>query len=277
VLAALNGVFGDYLAATDNPLSTPMHLPEWPTDARQPLVLLHGLCMNGAQWQRDGADFAAALARLGHAPVALTYNSGLTIAENGWQLAELLEARLAGSAERDLSLVGHSMGGLVARSAIHQAQAAGMAWPRRLRRLVTLGTPHHGAPLERGGQQLQQLLALTPYARPLAHLAQRRSAGIRDLRYGCLLAADSGKASRIPLPEGVECYAVAACTAERLDGLPGKMLGDGLVPVPSALGQHRQVAWRLAFDDTATIVKLGHLALQTDPRVLAQLQAWLGD
>jgi hypothetical protein len=70
---------------------------------------------------------------------------------------------------------------------------------------------------------------------------------------------------------------VAACTAERLDGLPGKMLGDGLVPVPSALGQHRQVAWRLAFDDTATIVKLGHLALQTDPRVLAQLQAWLGD
>ncbi len=268
-LAALNGVLGDYLESTTNPLATPMSLrPLVDGASGPPLVLLHGLCMNEAQWRRDGADFPAAFARLGYRPLGLRYNSGRAIWRNGAELASLLE-----DVPGPLTLLGHSMGGLVARSAI--AQARGKRWPKRLRRLLTLGTPHLGAPLERGGQQVQRLLAVSAYSRPLAALAARRSAGIRDLRHGSLLEADAGLASRVPLPAGVPCFAAAASAARAPGGMPARWVGDGLVPVSSALGQHREAARRLAFTDTAVFPGLGHLELQTDAAVLAQLTAWL--
>jgi pimeloyl-ACP methyl ester carboxylesterase len=268
-IAALNGVLGDYLEASANPLAIAMSLhPLVDGASGPPVVLLHGLCMNEAQWRRDGADFPAALAELGYQPLGLRYNSGRPIWRNGADLAALLD-----TVPGPLTLLGHSMGGLVARSAI--AQAGRRRWPKRLRTLITLGTPHQGAPLERGGQQVQRLLEVSAYSRPLAVLAARRSAGIRDLRHASLLEADAGKASRLPLPEGVTCYAVAATTAREPSGSPAHWLGDGLVPVASALGQHRSPARRLAFTDTALFTGLGHLALQTDEAVLEQLRAWL--
>jgi len=281
-LAALNGLLGDYLEDTANPLATRMGLHplvDGAATAGPPLVLLHGLCMNEAQWRRqtdeESADFPAALAGLGYRPLGLRYNSGRAIWRNGAELAALLED-LPGP----LTLLGHSMGGLVARSAVWHAQQLGLRWPQRLRRLVTLGTPHLGAPLERGGRQVQQLLALRAYSRPLAALAARRSAGIRDLRFASLCEADAGRASRIPLPAGVACYAAAATTARQAGGDAlgevARWVGDGLVPVASALGQHRDPARRLAFDGTALFPGLGHLGLQTDPAVLARLRDWLG-
>ncbi|MGQ3054117.1 MAG: esterase/lipase family protein [Roseateles sp.] len=270
MLAALNGVLGDYLEQTANPLATPMSLRPLVDGATgAPLVMLHGLCMNEAQWRRrDGKDFPAALAQLGYQPLGLRYNSGRPIWKNGAELARLLN-----DVPGPLTLLGHSMGGLVIRSAI--AQAGRRRWRKRLRCLVTLGTPHQGAPLERGGQQLQQLLAFSAYSRPLASLAARRSAGIRDLRHASLLEADAGKASQLPLPEDVACYAIAATTSKRAGGSPARWLGDGLVPVASALGQHRSPARRLAFTDTALFTGLGHMGLQTDAAVLQQLQDWL--
>lgn len=277
--AALNGVFGDHLAATGNPLAIgmclrhegrPLQAPP-PGIGPRPLVLLHGLCMNDLQWRRDEADFAAALAALGYTPLHLHYNTGLRICDNGRMLAELLEQLVEvwpGSLQ-DLTLLGHSMGGLVARSAIDHAELAGMRWPARLRRLVTLGTPHRGAPLERGGRQLEQLLGLTAYARPLAALAARRSAGIQDLRFGTLREADLGRRSEVPLPVDVECYAVAATTGQNARGLPARLLGDGLVPLDSALGLELPPARRAVFTG------IGHLQLQTDAKVLEQLIAWL--
>ncbi|WP_235533545.1 MULTISPECIES: alpha/beta hydrolase [unclassified Roseateles] len=268
-LAALNGVLGDYLEQTANPLATSMSLHPLVDGATgPPLVMLHGLCMNEAQWRRDGADFPAALARLGYQPLGLRYNSGRSIWKNGAELARWLD-----EVPGPLTLLGHSMGGLVIRSAI--AQAGRRRWRKRLQCLVTLGTPHQGAPLERGGQQVQQLLAFSAYSRPLAGLAARRSAGIRDLRHASLLEEDAGKASPLPLPEGVACYAIAATTSKKASGSPARWLGDGLVPVASALGQHRSPARRLAFTDTALFTGLGHMGLQTDAAVLQQLQDWL--
>jgi pimeloyl-ACP methyl ester carboxylesterase len=228
------------------------------------LLLIHGLCMNDRQWTRSGHDHGRALARdHGFTPIHLLYNSGRPIAENGRELASLLERLLDAWAARspELAIVGHSMGGLVARSAYRQAAEAGHAWPERLRKLVFLGTPHHGAPLERGGRWLEGVLGASPYTAPLARLGAIRSAGIQDLRHGLAF----------PLPDGVACYAAAATLA------PGP-IGDGLVPLASALGRHRRPDKTLAFPDGHTWVGpgLGHFDLLDRPEVYAQLRAWLG-
>src|SRR4029453_1583503 len=77
-----------------------------------------------------------------------------------------------------------SMGGLVARSASYHGRLARHDWLRSLRRLIFLGTPHHGAPLERGGHRLDYVMELSPYVAPFTRLGKARSAGITDLRYG---------------------------------------------------------------------------------------------
>jgi pimeloyl-ACP methyl ester carboxylesterase len=244
--------------------------------------------MNDLQWSRAGHDHGAALARdLGFTPVYLHYNSGRHVSANGRGLAGELERLLGAWPQRveRLVLLGHSMGGLVARSAVHHAAAAGLRWPRRLDALVCLGTPHHGAPLERAGHWIDVVLDATPYAAPLARLGQVRSAGITDLRHGILLDDERGareglgcgKDARpeVPLPAGARCVAVAATLGEE-GTLKGRVLGDGLVPVASALGRHRNPARALAFDDTFVAKHIGHLGLLSDAGVYAQLRRWLG-
>ena len=138
------------------------------------------------------------------------------------------------------------MGGLVARSACHYGPIAGHAWPRHLRRLAFLGTPHLGAPMERGGNWVDAVLGAAPYAAPFARLGKIRSAGITDLRHGNVLDEHWEGRDRfarahdiprfVPLPDGVDCYAMAATTGKKRGDLRDRLLGDGLVPVSSALG-----------------------------------------
>ena len=110
VQAAANGVLGDHLAASANPLAIPMRLRRdgQPLDLTTPalaaaipqptgkiLVLAHGLCMNDRQWRRKGHDHGAALAAdAGFTPVYLHYNSGLHVSTNGRAFAGQLEALL---------------------------------------------------------------------------------------------------------------------------------------------------------------------------------------
>lgn len=303
VVAALNGVLGDHLAATGNPLAIPMtfrragrelvlerfamrsHVPE---ATSRLIVLLHGLCMNDLQWQREGHDHGQGLARdSGYTPIYLHYNSGLSISTNGRILAQLME-RLYDvwpvPIER-LVMIGHSMGGLVARSAIHHGalmQRGAPRWPARLNDLVCLGTPHQGAPLERVGHGVDLLLSATPYAAPLARLGKLRSAGINDLRFGNIVSgpavnAGSNHSSRVPLPDAARCYAIAATLGPTPGALKGKLLGDGLVPVDSALGRHREADHRLAFaeDRQAVVHGTGHLDLLSSAEVYEQLRQWL--
>jgi pimeloyl-ACP methyl ester carboxylesterase len=156
-LAALNGVLGDHLADTANPLALKMQfrLRNMPQNSGgRIVVLIHGLCMSDLQWTRRDHDHGAALARdFGYTPVYLSYNSGLHISTNGRALAESLEALITQwpAPVEDFVIIGHSMGGLVARSACHYGEEADHLWRRKLRKLVFLGTPHHGAPLERIG------------------------------------------------------------------------------------------------------------------------------
>jgi hypothetical protein len=280
LVSALNGVLGDHLAASANPLAIPMQLRSegralplerdalaaaLPKPSTRVLVLVHGLCMSDRGWTRAGHDheYGGALARdLGVTPLHLLYNSGLPIRENGRLLAGLLEGLLAAWPRpvAELAIVGHSMGGLVARSAYREGAAAGHAWPARLAKLVFLGTPHHGAPLERGGRFLEAALGLSPYTAPIVRLGALRSAGIRDLQHG----------DASPLPRGIPCYALAAT-------LGPDPLGDGLVPLASALGRHRRPERTLAFPVPHTWVGrgLGHLDLLASPAVYERLRACL--
>ena len=312
LLAVLNGVVGDGLAATDNPLAIDMRLrrdgvaldlaPDAlaraiPAATPHVLVLVHGLCMNDLEWTTAaGHDHGAALERdAGLTALYLHYNTGLHISTNGRAFADVLE-RLVGAwpvPVETLSVLCHSMGGLVTRSAAHVAGEAGMAWPRLLTRIVFLGTPHHGSPLERGGNRLDRLFLKTRFSAPFARLGHLRSAGITDLRHGSLLdedwrwrdrfAARPDTRRAVPLPPGVEAFAVAASlprrrrrAGRRAGDVLDRTLGDGLVPLASALGQHADAALALAFDADRQHVAHGvhHFGL-LGPGVYPTLRRWL--
>jgi hypothetical protein len=305
LIAVLNGVLGDYLAATANPLATPMALrrdgralqvdsallaTSLPDATGRVLVMIHGLCMNDLQWSREGHNHGAALGRdLGFTPVYLHYNSGLHVSINGHALAQQLEHLIEQwpqPVERFV-LLGHSVGGLLARSALHYGAQADHRWPSRLSDMVFLGTPHHGAPLERAGNWVDIVLGATPYARPFARLGKVRSAGITDLRHGNLLDEDwvgrdrfargADRRQHVPLPQDVRCYAVAASIGQRTADLKNRLLGDGLVPLDSALGRHRDPARCLQFAEDRQWIGygVGHLDLLKHPELYAQLLRWL--
>jgi pimeloyl-ACP methyl ester carboxylesterase len=270
MLAVLNGVVGDTLAETGNPLAIAMRLrqrgraldleapslaKELPNAGPKVLVLVHGSCMSDLQFRWHGHDHGEGLAReLGYTPLYVHYNSGLHVSTNGRELAGLLEQAVRSWPVRveEMTIVAFSMGGLVARSACIAAEAAELSWRTRVTDAIFLGTPHHGAPLERGGHALELLLGLSGYSAPIAGLGKIRSAGVTDLRFGNLVDEDwqardrfaHGSDSRavVSLPEGVRCYAIAGSTTPATR--TGKLAGDGLVPVDSALGGRRAKALR---------------------------------
>ena len=303
VLSALNGVMGDRLAEDGNPLALTMELRQQGRvidlaalhasgqATGKVLLLVHGLCMNDLQWLRAGHDHGAHLAQaLGYTPVYVRYNTGLHTSINGGELAGRIEALLADwpVPVQELNVLVHSMGGLVVRSAVQQAVQGGLQWPGRLRKLVFLGTPHHGAPLERAGNWVDVILGSTPWSRPFARLGHLRSAGITDLRYGHVQEADWQGHDRfrkrpdarhhLPLPPGVACYTVAATLARQRSPLAERLVGDGLVPLRSALGQHEQAERTLEFPKSHQYVAygLGHMALLEDAQVAQQLVRWFG-
>ncbi len=295
-MAALNGVWGDHLLASGNPLAITMQLridgqpwrealarPAAPAPQRRVLVLVHGLAMNDGQWQRQGHHHGQALAEaLGYSVLALHYNSGRAVADNGRDFSQQLDGLLADwpVPVEELVVLAHSMGGLVSRSAV--AQGARRPWRQRLRGLVCLGTPHHGAPLERGGRWIDLALGLSPYGAPFAKLGRSRSAGITDLRFGNVLhrpAAQQHHDDRppVPWPRGLPLYLVAATTAAQTRGLKHTLLGDGLVPLASALGEHTDPRQRLRVpaQNRLVLTQANHWDLLNRPEVTAQLLKWL--
>jgi len=306
VLAALNGLMGDRLVADDNPFATPMTLryqgdalnwqalPPMPEARGNVLVLIHGLCMSDLHWhaRHEGGvvDHGEALAAaLGYTPVYLRYNSGLHTSVNGRYLCAWLEQLIARWPRpvEELSVVAHSMGGLLIRSALHHAEQESLRWPGRLKNIVFLGTPHHGAPLERVANWVDVILGSTPYTAPFARLGQLRSVGITDLRYGHLLDDDWQGRDRfqrtpdtrrvVPLPRGVACYAVAAATAAKRGVLADRLIGDGLVPLRSALGQHDDARRNLVLPEASQWIayRTNHMGLLSSQEVTGKMIGWL--
>lgn len=306
--AALNGVFGDVLADTHSPLAIAMELRHDGVPlvltrealaaralGRRLALFVHGSSMDDASWRRAGHDHGARLAEdLGFTPVRVLYNSGRHVSTNGAELARLVDALVAAwpTPLEQLVVVGFSMGGLVARAAIRAAEAGSLAWRGRLTGLATLGTPHHGAPLERAGNLVDVLLGVSRYSAPLGRLGQLRSAGVTDLRYGNVLDEDWRGRDRFahgedprtpcPLPRGVSTLAIAATASKVVPIALGPtardadaLASDALVPVSSALGRHDDATRALAFDAQHVVAGAYHLDLLSSAEAYAHLLRWL--
>jgi pimeloyl-ACP methyl ester carboxylesterase len=307
LVAAVNGLIGDTLERRQSALSQPMAVrvagepvgvsrteldAAFPTATPRIVVFLHGLMETEFSWkwgkQRTGDTYGEMLEHeLGWTPVYVRYNSGRRISENGRSLAELLEDVVAAwpVPVSDIALVGHSMGGLVARSGAHRADLDRKVWPTLVRQIVSLGTPHMGAPLEQVVHYASAGLAVLPETQPFSRFLRRRSGGIRDLRQGSLVDEDwrdrdhdalrAEACAEVPLLNGVtHCFVTATITRSPRHPL-GRLIGDYLVLQPSGSGRSR--TRRIAFDEEYGhhVGGAHHFALLNHPAVYDKLRAWL--
>jgi hypothetical protein len=210
----------------------------------------------------------------------------LHISENARQLNSL-RARLVEHwpvRVGQLSLVRHSIGGLIAQGACFDAAEAGLPWVRLVRQVACLGSPHLGASLGQFVHYASAALVRIPETRPFGRLL-RRSAGIRDLRQGSLVDEDwhglDADALRrrvireVPLLEGADHYFVTATITRSPRHLLGRIIGDGLVLTASGAG--RNPARRISFDDANGLHLPGanHFTLLNHDEVYAALRRWL--
>jgi pimeloyl-ACP methyl ester carboxylesterase len=308
LVAAINGLIGDTLERRQSALCQPMAVrvagepvgvtradldTAFPAATPRVVVFLHGLMETEFSWkwgkQRTGDTYGEMLEHeLGWTPVYVRYNSGRRISENGRSLADLLEQVVASwpVPVSDIALVGHSMGGLVARSGAHQADLDRKMWPTLVRQVVSLGTPHMGAPLEQAVHYASAGLNMLPETQPFSRFLRRRSGGIRDLRQGSLVDEDwldrdpdvlrAEACAEVPLLNGVtHCFVTATITRSPRHPL-GRLIGDYLVLQPSGSGRSR--TRRIAFDEEYGhhVGGAHHFALLNHPAVYDKLRVWLG-
>lgn len=297
-VAVLNGLIGDRLEREGSDLAQPMAVrvrgevadASAFADPRPRLVVfLHGLMETEMSWGWSRAEpYGSRLARdLGCTPVYVRYNTGRHVSENGRSLSELLQELVASWAVPvdDIALVGHSMGGLVARAACQCAVLDGSSWVRHVHHVVSLGTPHMGAPLERAAHRAAHALWQLPETRPFGNFLRRRSSGIRDLNLGSLVDEDwrdrdpdelrLAACAEVPLLEGATHHFVSATVTRTASHPLGRLVGDTLVLVPSASGRSRTRRIGFRDEDGHHLGGTHHLALLNHPEVYAKLRAWL--
>ena len=310
-VAALNGWAGERLEHHGNPLATKMGVrhhgrivpPEpgplasaYPDATRRVAVFVHGLASSEAMWNlhaerhsgNRNTNYGSRLqADLGYTPLYVRYNSGLHISDNGRQLAQLLDGVVSAwpVPVDELLVVGHSMGGLVARSACHYGQEAGFGWIDRVRHVVFLGSPHLGAPLEKVTNVAAWLLGFTDVTRPFADALNTRSAGIKDLRFGAVLddhwrdadldALLENRTGDVPLLPGANHYFVAATLTRNKRHPVAVAIGDLLVREASAFGRGRVRQLQFPIEHGRRIGPLHHLALLNHPDLYDQMRRWI--
>lgn len=308
-LGALNGIAGDRLAR-DHPdltfdLTVRRHGRDIPLDADglaegfpdatpRLVVFVHGLCETEEAWRlapiggpRRPGYGSRLRDELGYTPIYLRYNTGLRISDNGRRLTAALD-RISSewpTEVGEIALVGHSMGGLVARSACHYAEREEHAWSGQLRHVFCLGTPHLGAPLEKAAHAAAWTLGRLPESRPFADLfLNGRSVGIKDLRHGSLVEEDwsemdpdeflRSRCREVPfLPTATYCF-IGATVTQRPDGI-GALIGDLLVHYPSASGRGRSRRIPFEVDNGRHLGGTHHLQLLNHPAVYEQIRDWI--
>lgn len=304
LIGILQGFIGDALETDSSALATDMSvrvdgaIVPWTTDSlaaafpdasSRVVVFLHGLVETENAWHVGGrASYGERLETdLGSTSVQIRFNTGRHISENGRSLhallTELCDAWPVPVTE--IALVGHSMGGLVARSACNLAAAEDASWVRSVRHTVSLGTPHLGAPLEQFVHRISAALVAVPETRAIGRLLRRRSSGIRDLHQGSLVDDDwrdrdrdalrAAAYSEVPLlPDVMHCFVSAVVTTSPNHPL-GRVIGDGLVLLPSAKGINRTRRIGFREEDGLHVPRANHFTLLNHDAVYEKLLSWL--
>lgn len=305
VRAAVNGLIGDELRLVGDPQAITMSLrrdgvdvPATPWKVRQAypdatghlVVFVHGLCESEESWlsgRRERTTYAERISAETQATaVSLRYNTGLHVSENGQHLDELLEQLIAAwpVAVHRITLVGHSMGGLVARAATNRATVAGHQWAQRVSDVVCLGTPHAGANLEKAAHLGSRILRIWPQSSPFGTILDSRSAGIVDLRHG-YITADEWQGQDLTARWGLDRIAAAplahaeyhfvAATVGATPRHPfSAVLGDLIVHFSSSAGIGRRGPV-VPNAQLEYLPSANHFALLNHPRVADWLVTWI--
>jgi pimeloyl-ACP methyl ester carboxylesterase len=312
IKGALSGAFGDALTEALNPFAVDMAVrvrgrdvpltPEglsagFPQATGRIAVFLHGLCETEDAWRLAPRAARSVQPRpptygrrlrdeLGYTPVYLRYNSGLHISENGRRLSALLNDLLAAWPVDviGIALIGHSMGGLVGRSACHYGCDTG--WCKKVTDVFTLGTPHLGAPLEQAAHAAACALARLPETRPVARALNARSVGIKDLGRGYLTdECWSGQdpeaffrhaARDVPFLPHANHYFISASLMRDHDHRIGRHIGDLLVLHASAWGMAgRGERLRFPVENYRHYGGATHFDLLGHPAIADQIVKWL--
>jgi pimeloyl-ACP methyl ester carboxylesterase len=309
----VNGLMGDFLYERDNDLHIQMGLrvqgrpvsPELsaltaalPEATGRIVVFVHGLMCTEWCWSLHAdklhgdpdVNFGTMLAKeFGFTPLYVRYNTGLHISENGRLLSALLESVFAAYPVpiTQIVIIGHSMGGLVSRSAAHYGHEHKASWAKHLTHVYCIGSPNLGAPLEKTGNVLASVLGYfdVPGTQVPAVLLKARSAGIKDLRFGYVIDEDwkdrdpdallEDNRHNVPFVDSV-LYCFVAGTLTRDPSHPATaLLGDVLVRMPSAAGRAPDPARRIPFHVGSVVSSTHHIELANHPDVYAEIRRWL--
>jgi len=305
VVGALNGMWGDSLVERHNGLALNMALraagrdvvltrsglqAAYPHATPRLAVFVHGLCETDDAWTLAGSRHVPygyrLQAELGYTPLYVRYNTGLHISENGRLLAQLLDqvAENWPTEVHEVALIGHSMGGLVGRSACHYS--GGCLWCSKVRHVFTLGSPHLGAPLEQAANAASYVLGQLPETRALlANPLNLRSVGIKDLRYGYLTdecwdgqdcnAFLRNTSREVPFLPTASHYFVCATLSREPGTLSARIIGDLLVLQASAWSQQRGQRMRFPVEHYSHFGRINHFELLNHPAIYMQMRRWM--
>jgi len=291
--ALLNGLMGDTLAARQSPLAIEMSL-KGKIRGDKLCVLVHGLCDSETSWgfTDDPSQNYGRLLQgdLGYEPLFASYNSGLHISTNGQALARELDRLLKrkSSKIREIVFIGYSMGGLVVRSACHYGEQAGSDWVKLVKKIFLIGVPHLGSDWEKLGHVTSFILKKipNPFTWGIAAIGNRRSAGIKDLRFGYLLDEDwkdldeniSWRNNRhsVPFLKTADHYHITGTVAKNADHFFARYFGDGLVPMRSAMGNSFIKSQRMEIPPERVKIfrGLSHRRLIHHPEIYGQIRDW---
>ncbi|MET8497643.1 lipase family alpha/beta hydrolase [Streptomyces microflavus] len=200
-------------AAPGTPGTHPNRLPG-SLAAERPVVLLHGFIDNRSVF----VLLRRTLARHGRRHLASLNYSPLTrdLRTAAGLLGRHVEEVCARTGQREVDIVGHSLGGLIARYYVQR-----LGGDRRVRTLVTLGTPHGGT-------------AVAPGAgiHPIVRQMRGRSALIEELRRpapGCRTRFVSfwSELDQVMVPVGTACV-----DHPDLDAVNVRVTGIGHLALP---------------------------------------------
>ncbi len=304
----LNGVVGDTLEEKASSLARKMQFYKggrpvnltreditkaYPKPTSKICILVHGLVSDELMWNFPSSkdNYGNLLQKeLGYTPFYLRYNSGLHISENGKNLSTLIHTLFKNypTSIKELVLIGHSMGGLVIRSACYYGDKQNVTWIYKIRKVFFLGSPHLGAPLEKFGNVVTNVLDKIPntFVKITKNVINLRSAGIKDLRYGYLIDEDwKGKdpdtllknsKNLVPLLEGVSYYIISGTVTDDPESIFSVWFGDAMVRKPSVLGKDKSGIHTLPIpeENHKEFAGIDHIKLMHEPKVYEQIKDW---